>query len=144
MSDFVIDASVLVELFVKGDLVDHALMLFDAFDDRVRRIYAPDAVYYEVAAALRKHEMRSEYSGFRQDIGLLADLDLRIIAAREVLMPAAEIAYRYRCSVYDAFYLAVAERHGVPLVTADRRLVNGMANSSIRVIHLSDFVAPRA
>jgi predicted nucleic acid-binding protein len=49
--------------------------------------------------------------------------------ARGLLWDAVAIALRRGCSVYDRLYLALADKIDGRLVTADRRLVNSLADS---------------
>ena len=49
------------------------------------------------------------------------------------LMPRAlRIAKQARIGVYDCLYVALAEREGCELVTADQRLINGLKPPFIR------------
>lgn len=143
MAGFAVDASVLIELFIGGSLAEEAATLLSQAADFGLQMYAPDAVYYEVAAGIRKHEIRSGFAEFEKSIAALADLDLRIVPSKEILFDAASIARRHRYSIYDSFYLAVAVLYGVPLVTLDRRLVNRNTsrNKPFQVIHISEFDA---
>jgi len=44
-------------------------------------------------------------------------------------------------SVYDASYVALADRLGVPLLTADERLINCLAGSPYRLQTITEFYA---
>lgn len=72
------------------------------------------------------------------DIGNLSDLDLITTAAKELLMPAVEIARQYTISIYDAFYLALSQSLAVPLVTVDKRLVNATVGKPFHVVFAGD------
>ncbi len=103
-------------------------------------LFAPDAIYYEVADALRRYELRSDYSSMGDGIGNLSDLDLITTSAKELLVPAVEIARRYTISIYDAFYLALSQHLAMPLVTVDKRLINAAVGKPFQVVFAGDFV----
>ena len=48
------------------------------------------------------------------------------------------LALRFEISAYDAIYVALAAEEGLPLVTADARLVRALAGSPHTVLHLND------
>lgn len=140
MPDFVIDASVIVEAFVGGDAAESCVALLESIIGQGGELHAPDVIYYEVAGALRKHELRSGYATLSDDIATLADFALTTAPARALLLPAVEIVRRHAIGMYDAFYVALSERLHIPLMTADRRLVAACANKGYSVIHVEDAV----
>lgn len=142
MNSVVVDASVLVEIFVAGEHAANALSLLEQASLQRLTLHAPDALYYEVASALRRHELRSDYPSIEEDIADLFDLDIAITPSKSLLFDAVEIARSYQLSIYDAFYLALAQRLQGELVTADRRLVNGVLNKPFRVVHVADLALP--
>ncbi|MBI2461154.1 MAG: type II toxin-antitoxin system VapC family toxin [Candidatus Rokubacteria bacterium] len=86
-----------------------------------RRATEPDTA--EALAALRELEIEVE------------PLDW------ELLRKATAIAWAYGVSLYDAAYVALAERLGFPLLTADDALVKKMRGHSI-VLRLRDLEFP--
>ena len=103
-----------------------------------RDLYAPDAVYYEVAGALSRHERRSDYATMQEDVANLGELDLQTTPTRELLLLAVEIALAHQISMYDSFYLALSRQLGLPVVTVDSRLVRAVEGKPFRVIHARD------
>lgn len=87
-------------------------------------LVAPDLVDVETVAVLRKRWMGDDLSKnrFSAAIDDLEDLDL----ARYPALPLMRRAFDLRDNVtaYDAVYVALAERLGCPLVTADQRLAS--------------------
>jgi predicted nucleic acid-binding protein len=128
MAGYVIDASVLVEIFVGGP-------------DRDLCMESPDTIYYEVAGALRRYEINNGYSSMGEDIADFSELDLQTVTARELLLSAVEISRTYVIGVYDAFYLALSKRLDVPIVTVDSRLVGAVAGKRFQVRHIRDYKA---
>ena len=140
MPGYVVDASVLVEVFVAGQFSEQGLAFLEQAASNRIGLYAPDIIYNEVAAALRKHEVRTDYKSLGEDVSLLADLNLNTTPARELLFLAVDIAQTHQQSVYDSFYLALSNRLGFLMVTVDRRLVNGVKGKPFQVTHLEDLI----
>jgi len=55
----------------------------------------------------------------------------------ELLRKATAIAWAYRIALYDAAYVALAERQGFPLLTADEVMVQRMKGHST-VVRLAE------
>jgi predicted nucleic acid-binding protein len=51
---------------------------------------------------------------------------------------ALGLALEYGISAFDAVYVALASEEGLPLVTADARLVRALAGSPHSALHLED------
>ncbi len=115
----VVDASV-----VANALAD------DGADGRMARsrlttgddLVAPDLVDVETVAVLRKRWIAGDVSRnrFSAAIDDLEDLDLVRYPALPLMCRAFDL--RDNVTAYDAVYVALAERLGCPLVTADQRL----------------------
>lgn len=117
MNSYVIDASALFEVVSSttlGEVVGRTI--------RDRELIAPELIDAEVLSTIRR--------------GVLTDSVPETIAAaavqRLINMPIARYSltgliadaweYRHNVSAYDAFYLAVARKNDIPLVTVDARL----------------------
>lgn len=88
------------------------------------RLLAPHVIDAEVAHAIRGLVRGSKLTG-AQGIGLL-EAWRQLVVDR---LPMASLLPRVwqlrdNLSAYDAMFVAAAERHRVPLVTADRRLAS--------------------
>jgi predicted nucleic acid-binding protein len=138
MTDYVIDASILVEIFVAGTERESCLKFLESVAAKRINLYAPDVIYYEVVGALRKHELRGDYASMGEDIALLSDLDLVTTSAKELLLPTAQIGRQHAIGIYDAFYLALSIRLSLPLMTVDRRLINATAGKPFQVTFVAD------
>lgn len=121
-----VDASVALKWFVQEQGSEIARQL-----RKTHRIAAPSLIIAEVANAAWK----------LQRIGKLPQPQLTAIVSSlplffDALWPielfavrAATIAQTLDHPVYDCFYLALSERTGQPLVTADRRLLTHVSGS---------------
>lgn len=138
---FVVDASVVVALFVKERSSDAALRFFDALSRPDVVFHVPDAVYYEVAGALRGLEQRGLFDGAEAALRLLLDLNLTHTACRDLAREAIRLSRTHVVSPYDAFYLALAVQIGAPLITVDRRLLGAVAGKGFDVRHVAAVVA---
>lgn len=85
-------------------------------------LVAPDLVDVETVAVLRKRWIAGDVSRnrFSAAIDDLEDLDLVRYPALPLMRRAFDL--RDNVTAYDAVYVALAERLGCPLVTADQRL----------------------
>ncbi len=83
---------------------------------------APDHIDAEVGQSLRGLVLRNQLSAERGQRRL--HLATRLVAGRRRLGPLVDRAWELRDNVsfYDGLYVALAERLGVSLLTADRRL----------------------
>lgn len=136
----VVDASVALKWVVPepGWQLAHKVR---ASDDCV----APELVIAELANVLWKLARRNEIGESRvneiivQIPGLFDRLDPLV----ELLPAAAGISLQLDHPAYDCFYLALAEREGAPLVTADKRLLGRVAGTQWErsVLDLASFTS---
>lgn len=118
----VADASVLVKLFVPEDDSARARALLS----EEHGLQAPALAKIEVAAALvrRAREQGLPAQELESRLAALGDAERsRVIlfhADSDEIRPAALIAVRLGHPLQDCIYLALAERLGADLVTADR------------------------
>lgn len=127
----VVDASVGFKLLVPETDSGKALALFS------EDLHAPDFYPIELTNALRMAEVRHRIA---DSSALLGDLLIYLPALHSslsLLPRALEIAKRTtRRSVYDAMYVALAEREQCQLITADTKLVNALQRDFPFVIAL--------
>ena len=138
MSSFVVDASVVVGLFVKEPHSTECIKFFDKLSDADTHFLAPDALYYEVAATLRKLELRGLFDSVDDALTQTFALGMSITASKDLMQDAARISRKNLVSPYDSFYLARARREGLPLITADERLVGGTQGKGFDVRSIAD------
>jgi predicted nucleic acid-binding protein len=128
---FVIDTSALLRLYLADGPLPPSLE--PAMERGCRgdaMLLVPDLCLLECASVLLKQVQRSLLTP-EESRALLADLlqlPLRPTASAELVSASLEQAMTLSLSVYDACYLALALRHGAPLITADEQLA-GAARS---------------
>jgi predicted nucleic acid-binding protein len=82
-------------------------------------LFAPDYLDVEVASALRRH-VRLGYLGAKRAGQALDDLfawDIERVSNRELVRWAWDL--RDNVTVYDAVYLAAAQKHNASVITSD-------------------------
>ena len=131
MTHFVVDASVAVEYLLRTPL---GLTVADMIEDA--SLTAPELMDVEVVSALRRAVLsgRLEEARAQMVVDDLTHWPVDRISHRSL----APLAWQYHrnISVYDAFYVAAARAHGLPLLTADGRLARasglGIVVQSVR------------
>jgi predicted nucleic acid-binding protein len=134
VSAFVVDASVVVKWFVPEIHSDKARRLLTLSHE----YFAPDVLLAEAANTIwkkvRRRELRPE-DGRRLvvDIGRIA---VDAIPCRLLVDDACALAVTTERTVYDCLYLALAVRLDALMLTADERLMAGLAHLRPLARHL--------
>ena len=117
----VLDASVVVDAFVIGGDPGEAAR---GQLEQQRTLAAPAILKAEVRSALRSLTLRGEISEMRGQRAI--DRLRRLSVTPFPIEPLMDRIWELRSSVsvYDAWYVALAERLSVTLVTTDRRLAS--------------------
>jgi predicted nucleic acid-binding protein len=133
---FVLDASVtLAWCFVdeSSEMADRVLDRLEGED-----ALAPAIWPLEVANGLRTAERRGrlELADLAQVRELLTALSVEVegVPLDVALGEVAELARQLDLSAYDASYLALAARRGLPLATADDRLRRACAQAGVELV----------
>lgn len=123
--DWVVDASVGVKPYLDEDLSEVAESLFQKARAGRASLYIPDLFYNECANIFWKHvrrlEIQADYA--RRSLRNLVSVDLLPIASTHLVHDALDLALDFGISAYDASYVALAQKLGLPLVTADQKLI---------------------
>ncbi len=119
------DASVGVKWYVEEDHSEAAERLLDPRFER----HVPSYFFTEAASVLQRkvavERMLTEAEGL-EAFRLIQTVPMTIYPTESLLEDAFRLGVRYRRPVYDSLYLALAEAIGGQVVTADRRLYNGV------------------
>jgi len=141
----VVDASVGIKLFVKEELSEKTHALFAHLTaSSPAQFYVPDLFFIECTNILWKYTYRFDYPAdkARKNLINLEKLALQRTPTSDLMVEALDIAVPHSISAYDACYVALAQRLSLPLITADEKLVNKLANSTYTVQWLKDFPIP--
>jgi len=143
--DCVVDASVGIKLCIAEPLSTQADALFAlAAVSPPVELHVSDLFYVECANILWKHVQRSGHPRDKaeRDILQLRTLRLHSTATADLAANALQIALAHAISAYDACYVSLAHRLGLPFVTADDALVRKLAGAPYTVQRLADLSLP--
>ena len=135
-----LDASVALGLVLCEPWRARAQRLMATLAAGSTRFVTPWLFDLECASGLAKAVRRRRIDEARALDHLLELLDLPIerFEASGIEVEALLLALEHGISAYDAVYAALAAEEGLPLVTADARLVRALAGSPHTVLHLDD------
>ncbi len=99
---------------------------------------APAIWPFELANALRRTALQARHSESQMEalLGILGALDvsLETVDLAQALGSVLDLAREHRLSVYDASYLELAIRRGVPLATVDGALRRAAIEAGVDVL----------
>jgi predicted nucleic acid-binding protein len=123
----VVDASVAAKWLVPEVLSQEAVGLLNPDNGLV----VPELFWAEVGNILWKKARAQELPDTEalKRFDALASMGLRTISNALVARSAIEVALATGRTVYDSLYVALAMHEGCRFVTADERLVNGLAGT---------------
>ena len=131
------DASVVAKWFVEEEHTEEALQLRDDYVSRAVEIASLELLPFEVLNALRYNPDLGE-DELKKAAAALEGYNLWLFPlAGELAERCMENTLRYGISIYDSAYLALGETRGIPVYTADQRLINKAGNQTLR--HISKY-----
>ena len=144
----VVDASVAAKwTLTDEEYVDQAGALLVHLDQGHIELAAPHLIRCEVASSIivaTQHQPPRLTPERAEDaIAKFLDLDIETFDESDLLLPAYALVRRYGCAVYDAIYLALAQRLGLPFLTADRRFYDKV-HQSFDVIWIAQYPLQQA
>ncbi len=125
----VMDASVGIKLFIEEEFSDKVQRLFAKLtEDPQAEIHVPDLFYIECANILLKYTRRFDrpLEDSLADIKDLGKLALKTTSTLELIEDALQLASDKKLTAYDACYAVLAQRLGLPLITADAPLAKAV------------------
>ena len=136
MPSFVLDASMTVAWHFRDEQTPAVRTVLEMTDDNV--VVVPSHWFAEVANALLVGERRgradpSETSLF---VALVAAFDLEVdpLEPHQALARMLPLARAHGLTIYDTFYLELAERRGLPLASLDNRLCAAARSVGIKIV----------
>lgn len=131
------DASVVAKWFVEEEHTDKALQLRDDYVSRTVEIASVELLPFEVLNALRYNPNLGEEELKRAAEALEGYRLWLLPLAGELAERCVENALRYGISIYDSAYLSLGEIRGIPVYTADQKLINKAGTKILR--HISKY-----
>lgn len=126
---YVLDVSVAICWVIPRPLTAKAVQLRDEYQRQIHDLIAPAVFIDEAASALTKAERQKDIA-----VGQAAPLYAKVmnfppalVGHAPLIARAIEISSQTRSGYYDCLYVALAEREGCPLVTADQRSLSNLA-----------------
>jgi predicted nucleic acid-binding protein len=127
----VLDASAAVEWLLQTDVGrDIEKRIFSGNES----LHAPHLLDLEVTQVLRRLARQEVISARRADEAVRDLFDLRVHRYPHFVLLPRIWQLRHNFSAYDAAYIVLAEKLGVPLLTRDRRLASEGHAANIELV----------
>jgi predicted nucleic acid-binding protein len=126
-----VDASFVIRLLLGGPGGDKAEELWEEWARSQVQAVAPGLIFYEITNALYRLGAGASlaFEEITEILELALSLGINTISEDFLHRKALVFARQYRLkATYDAHYLALAQSLGADFWTADRRLVNSVAD----------------
>ena len=130
---FVLDASIVITWALRDE--DHPLADFAFLELKSGSAIVPGIWWYEIRNVLLLSERRNRISpeDTVQFLRNLDDFSIDVDPSRDGTQ-ILDLSRRYRLSVYDAAYLALALRDRLPLATLDKALKGAAAAAGVSIL----------
>jgi predicted nucleic acid-binding protein len=140
---YVLDASVAAKWFTRHEEPDRhkAIALRARHLSGLCALAVPEFSLLEIVNAVR-FSGRADESDANRAVAALEKLRLDIVPLDwELLRQATRIAWSFQVALYDSVYVALAERLGFPLLTADESMARKLSGHG-SVVRLADLELP--
>jgi predicted nucleic acid-binding protein len=122
--DTLLDTSVVVKRFVTEEDSEKAMDIQQAHLRDEIQLHVPDILLMELANALR-YSARLSAGRILEDLETFSALGIAIVPfSLEALKSSIALSMERDLAVYDAYFLALAQAMGIPLITADQRMLS--------------------
>jgi predicted nucleic acid-binding protein len=136
LTEFVIDASMALAWFFRDEFSERARMISALADEQ--SVVVPAHWFAEIANGILMGERRGrskaeDVAHFVRRLGLLrleVDTSDRTLVVGRIL----PLARTHGLTIYDAFYLEIAERRGLPLASFDKKLNTAAHSNGVRLV----------
>ena len=125
ISQTAIDASFLLKLFLPEEYSDKVHELWYSWIEDSVEVVAPNLIMFEAASVIRNklHRKLLNKTDAAEIIKRMKRMDMTLVYTDELLESAWEIGQHLELpTLYDCFYLALAQLLNAPLWTADEKL----------------------
>lgn len=121
----IVDASVAFKWFLKNEEnIDQALTILTLHQNKQNVILVPDILFYELANAWATKTALT-VKGIKTFLKDLQNIKLEIeVINFELLNQAVVLSKKYKISLYDAIYIALARQKKYLFITADQKLAS--------------------
>jgi len=129
LKSLVVDTSVAIKWLVDEPGSDAARRLLAE-----ENLHAPDCLLLEIANTLWLKQGRHSITREQAEAfySIVNDLPIALTPMTELLGRARTLAFAMELTVYDAVFVALAERLACPLATADQGIIRAMERAASR------------
>jgi len=140
MPNYVVDTSIVADVLITGSFTAHAEALILSVS-RTTSLLVPEFCVVECINVLWKRVRAGELT--QEEAEQLADdlkiLPLTLVSVKNVLPRALQIGLAHQLAIYDSIYIALAEKYGYPLITADAKQEKAARAIGITIKPVTDF-----
>lgn len=121
MEKVVIDTSVAVKWFIKESGSQKAVKLLEDYKDKRIKILVPQIISLELVNALY-FAARFEGKILKEALKSFYRLNLSLAPLNELFLQESSLfMQKFNIGIYDALFIALAEKEKIPLITADKK-----------------------
>lgn len=128
---FVVDASVTLAWCFEDEATPQTEAILDLLSDIVPSLWELEVSNVLLLGERRRRLTESQTARF---IALLGQLPILVDSANVDMATVIAVGFHHALTAYDAAYLVLAEREGVPLATLDSKLRHASQAVGVRLI----------